>query len=438
MKELMKQYFKLECKPLKLVLTFLAMFLTGCLLLIFVNMMPEERIRLNIRNSVEMFEIQGNYPYMGVQETAYAADNWTEAVLMDIYYTADNAHPVYSAFVATEYRPENSTGVDRLVGVTQDAKWENSEKLLPRSCYWLGYGIFLRPLLNLFDYSHCRMLLNVVAYAVLMLMVGVIGKKLNWYTAVGFGTIMTIFHYYVLSLQYTLGIFCIFVAFAAIAYILYAKKEIAYLYFMFVIGILAAYFEWLSIPLVTFGLPVLFALVKKSENCENKSADLFNCVWQSGIGWCLGYGLMVLAKNVAAMTVIGNDAWKYFMERLSADSANSMTLREFVRAVLNLFYCVFPFNFIEGNRGRLLLIGIVVFVCVIILMRRKKLRARNLMLAIVGCAPIAWYIVFKGHVGHVGIEFRVLMISYLALWLILKEPLEELMQRKRGPLKKNG
>ncbi len=436
MKQSLKAYFKIECKPMKLLLTFLVMFLCGCLLLILVNLLPSERIRASIFNSVPFFEIQGNYPYMGVQETAYAADNWTEAVLLDIYYTADSEHPVYSAFVATEYRPENSTGVDRLVGVTQDKYWASSDKLLPRSSYWLGYSIFLRPLLCVFDYSRCRMLLNVISYAVLMLMVGIIGKKLNWYTAVGFGTIMTIFHYYVLSLQYTLGIFCVLVAFAAIAYILYAEKKISYLYFMFVVGILTAYFEWLSIPLVTFGLPVLIALVKKSESGENKLPDLFNCVWQSGIGWCLGYGLMIVAKNIAAMTVIGNDAWKYFMERLTADSAHSMTLREWGRAVLNLFHCVFPFNFIHGNSERLLLACCGAVICLIVILWMKQLRSRNIMLAIVGCAPLVWYIVFKGHVTHVGIEFRTLMISYLALWLILKEPLELFWEKRNSKRRK--
>lgn len=431
MKERWKSYFKLQIRPLELVLTFLIIFFGGCLLLILVNMLPKERIRLNIENSVALFEFQGDYPYMGVKETAYAMDNWTEAVLLDMYYTADSERPIYSAFVTTEYRPENSTGVQRLMTLVQDKKWESSDRLLPRSSYWLGYGIFLRPLLYMFNYSQCRMLLNVVAYAALMLIVGVIGKRLNWYTAVGFGTIMAIFHYYVLSLQYTLGIFCVLIAFAAILYILYAKKEISYLYLMFVVGILTAYFEWLSIPLITFGLPVLIALSKKSQNGENKFSELFNCVWQSGIGWCLGYGIMILAKNVAAMTVIGSDAWTYFVERLTADSANAMTLKDFVKAVLNLFYCVFPFSFLGGNWERLLLIGIVVLACILIVIRRKQNRARNVMLAIVGVSPMVWYAMFPGHVTHVGIEFRTLMIMYLAVWLIAKEPIERVFERRR-------
>ena len=213
MKELLKQYFRVECKPLKLILTFLVMFISGCLLLVLVNLLPSERIRQNILNSVSLFEIQGNYPYMGVQETAYAVDNWTEAVLLSFYYTSDCNHPIHSAFVATEYRTENSTGVDRLLGVVQDTHWRESEHLIIRSSYWLGYSIILRPLLYILDYQSCRMLLNTISYALLMLIVFLIGKKLDGYVAVGFGTIMTIFHYYVLSLQYTLGIFVVFIFF---------------------------------------------------------------------------------------------------------------------------------------------------------------------------------------------------------------------------------
>ena len=140
MKKILNKCLRLECNPFKLMLTFCVMFIVGCLLLILVNILPEGRIRKNIENSVGGFEVQGDYPYMGVQEVAYAADNWTEAVLLDIYYTADNTCPIYSAFVATEYRPESSTGVERLTTLVNDENWEGSDRLIARSSYWLGYG----------------------------------------------------------------------------------------------------------------------------------------------------------------------------------------------------------------------------------------------------------------------------------------------------------
>ena len=419
MRDKLKQYFEISIQPVKVLGTYICLFAAACILLILANMLPSERIRSNIWVSTSDFIREGNYPYMGIEETSYALDNWTEAVLLSFYYTADCTRPVYSAFIASAYQPDNSTGVERLELLVEDANWEQSPHILNRSSYWLGYGIFLRPLLLFFDYSTCRMLLNVASYALLVIVIVIMTKRLGGHDAIGFGITLTAFNYYLLSLQYTLGIFSVFVMYAAILYILYNKAKINYFYFMFIVGIFAAYFEWFSIPLITFGLPVLVSLQqirKKDINCP--FAQYFNTVFQSGIGWSVGYGIMVISKVFAAMSVVGMEAWSYFRERLTDDSS-TMQIRDFIKSVLQLIRCVFPFNMIDNDWVLTIVIGLILLFWIIMILGYKKNRDYNMIILIVAFAPLAWYFVFKGHIGHVGIEYRTLMISYYAGWIFL-------------------
>lgn len=419
MRQKCKEYLGISFEPLKLIVTYICLFLGGCILLILANLFPSERIRQNIATSVDEFITEGNYPYMGVRKTSYALDNWTEAVLLSFYYTSNSDHPIYSAFVATAYSPKDTTGVERLQYLLSDDAWEESSNLVNRSSYWLGYGIFLRPMLFFFDYQTCRMLLSTTAYVMLIVTVVLMAKKLGTYMAIGFGTTITIFHYYALSLQYTLGIFCVFIVFAAILYLLYNKSRINYFYFMFIIGIASSFFEWLSIPLITFGMPVLIMLeLARKEKPDYPFAKYFNIVFQSGAGWCLGYGIMVISKTIAAMSVIGTEAWDYFLQRFS-DNSSTIQLRSFIKILLNLVRCVFPFNMIDGNWEMVLVLAVILLFWFAMIICFQKIRNLNSILLLLAAAPFAWYWVFKGHVGHVGIEFRTLMISYYSGWMFL-------------------
>lgn len=421
--------FALELHPLKMFLVYIVLLIGGCILLILANTLPSEKVREHIASSVDLFVEQGNYPYMAVNEIPYALDNWTEAVLLNFYYTSDSDKPIYSALVSTEYRPENSTGVERLETLVNDTYWEKSDFLLRRSSYWLGYSIVLRPLLFFFEYQTCRILINVIAYAMLIALTVLIEKKLSTYVAVGFGTLMVLFQYYSLSAQYTLGIFCVFIAFITIIYLLYnnERKRIDYLYLMFIVGIATAYFEWFSIPLITWGLPVVLILfLEREKNNKCPFFTYFNCVFQCGMGWCLGYGLMILGKTLVSMMVIGSDSWQYFAERLTADSSVVLSSADFLKALLNLLHCIVPFIFIQGYRMQALILLMLLALCILVIGIYKKEREFNLILLIVAFAPIVWYSIFKGHVTHVGIEFRTFMISYFAVWMILKAPYDSL------------
>lgn len=417
----MKELFRVKANPLKLLKYYIILMGTGCLLLILVHCLPEERIREHIEYGSEFIIEEGNYPYMGIESGGHILDNYTDALLLNFNYVADSTRPVYSAFVAQAYQKQGVEGVNLLDELLNDDNWRTSV-VGDRSSNWLGMNIILRPLLFLFGFVQCRIILNIVSYLVLIITIIMIAKKAGGYLATGFGLTMIAFNYYSLSISFSLGVFCVLLACAVICYVLSREiSEINLLHVMFVTGIATAYVDWLSIPLITWGLPILVVLeVVYKQKQDTRFAEYFNAVFQSSVGWCLGYAGMIISKCMVAMAVQGSTALAFFLNRVSTDTA-SHSAGAFGGAVRKLYNCFFPFNVRQGDNSFFIAIMLsVILLTIAVLCISKKRAPFSLMVIIVSLAPMVYYVYVRGHVHHTGIEFRTLMISFFAVWIMLK------------------
>lgn len=430
---MIKKLFFCDFKLSVMIKIFLFIALIGCTLLVLVHCLPEERIRNNIAKSIEYMNEEGSYPYMGVKDIGFALDNYTEASLLNFMYTADNEKPLYSAFVQQEYFPKEwNSGVDCLNGAVNELGGEMSGKLSVRSSYWLGYSIFLRPLLFIRDYYDIRSINNVLAMILFAGIAVTMAKKINNYISLAFVTTLCCFNYYVLSLNITLGIFCVYVVYGAIAYILKKEEKINIGYTMLAIGALTAFFEWFSIPYITFGIPVVILLYIKRVNGNRTIIEYFNYLFQSSVSWIGGYGGMIILKPLIASLLTDNSAISSFTSRFLADSIDkTMTIAEFKMSVLQLLRLVFPLHFADdiNNRWIVHFIFMLFIIMVLCVFFYKDEIGYWLSLLIISVSPILWCIVFKGHIHHTGIDYRIWMVSLFVFFVMLEKPIKYLYKK---------
>jgi len=103
--KMLKKLFHYDVEWKKMLKIFVILAGIGCLLMILVYCIPEDRIRMNIVKSVGYMNEETCYPYMGIKDGGYVLDNYTEASLLNFMYMAEHTHPIYSAFVHREYFP---------------------------------------------------------------------------------------------------------------------------------------------------------------------------------------------------------------------------------------------------------------------------------------------------------------------------------------------
>lgn len=135
---------------------------------------------------------------------------------------------------------------------------EDYEILTSYERYWHGYLVTLKPLLFIFNYSQIRVL-NLIIESLLTILVlaSMYKRKLNEYI-IPYAISYLLLNPYVisLSLQYS-TIFYIFTISTLLILLVDKDKLVKYSYLLFLnIGIFTAYFDYLTYPMVSFGMPL--------------------------------------------------------------------------------------------------------------------------------------------------------------------------------------
>ena len=143
---------------------------------------------------------------------------------------------------------------------------------------------------------------------------------------------------------------------------------------------------------------------------------------------------MIISKTAIAIMIQGKEAFDFFVKRIQADTQSGGVLG-YIQGVYKLVCTIIPLNlFNEGSLIPKILIVAIVIGCVYITISHRDRRTINAIYLIVALAPFVYYLYAKGHISHVAIEFRTLMISCFSILLVF-ESLEKKM--KLISLKKN-
>ena len=272
---------------------------SGIILLCLVYCIPTFSIEKNVRDSaIHTIKEEGLYPEIIHMATSYL-DNWTDSIML-----AEAAHPNGESvlddamqvrrYVAHEF-PDQSLVI-----------WaETGEYIYETSYpqYWHGYLVFLKPLLTVTNLSGIRVI-NAAAQIILTLAVAVIlwktdkkGFVLPW--LIGIAMLMPAAMAKCMQFSSCFYIFTI----TTIAVLSNKKSENLYLVFLWA-GIATAYFDFLTYPISTFGVPAVFYLIRQQNTDIRKILKqllLFLLVWAAG------YGLMWGGKILFGGLLTGNN-----------------------------------------------------------------------------------------------------------------------------------
>nr|MCR5031438.1 hypothetical protein [Lachnospiraceae bacterium] len=263
------------------------------------------------------------------------------------------------------------------------------------SRYWHGYVVLLRPLLYFFDYWEIRILNGILQMLLVFALAMIVGK------ARGMKYALAIVSVYILLMPMALA-FClqyswIFYVTIGMMWLLAGKKEYwlsngRYCMFFALTGCLAIYFDLMTYPFISWGLPVVLLLLLSEESSP---LGHLRQVVASGICWLAGYlgmwvmkwiiGSAVLRQNLFARAMEEMKLWLFngedqglsFSERMVVlyENVSTYTYKLFV-CLLLIWFCFFVYRWIRY--------GIKV-----------SAKTPALLLITVGC--FVWYFVMAGH-----------------------------------------
>ncbi|MCM1540739.1 MAG: hypothetical protein NC121_05700 [Blautia sp.] len=241
------------------------MCLTGYLLLVAAYLIPEEYMQENMIESAKNFEMNTYPRLMGTRNSQL--DNFTDALmLLNASHVEEDESVFEQAVNVKRYGVVDRNPNESLINIYGEGGQEYEELSYAR--YWHGYLIFLKPLLALFEYGTIRYILMFVQlglFVTLIVKLTTVDKRMVIPTFMMwlFLNPVTI----MLSLQFSTVIIITLMAMSAIVFGSEYLKEYRFVWnvFFFLVGGLTSYFDFLTYPLVSLGVPLTLWLFLNSD-----------------------------------------------------------------------------------------------------------------------------------------------------------------------------
>ena len=388
----------------------------GFLLIVGVYAIPKGRMVNNISRSKELLETEGSYRYWAADILNTQSDNFSDSLMADIAINPGTGKLLYdsmiNSYVGWRDTDDSCQWLLRVAG--GEPFYEGYEQVV-YGRYWHGYLLWMKPLLLVFDIAEMR-IINMGIQLILLCWVMILLYReigITGCIAAGMGlfvmnpiTVAMTFHFS--DIYYNVLITLIVMLSMRRVF----QAEDAWWKLFAWSGIAVAFFDLMTYPLASLGIPLVIWLLLSNDGL---SRNLMNMIRYS-VYWVAGYAGMWVLKWLIGSAVTGYNLVSDGLGAVGLRSSGEVVNRNM--SYLNVLRENYTAMFTKPVPAFLVLIAVVLAV----LLAARKLRfsspalGKLIPLILVGCYPLVWYFVIRNHsIVHVWFAYRVTSISAAAL-----------------------
>ena len=410
--------------PLLLSLLFTLALTLACLI-------PRSALERNARASAGAILPRGGYPRaFHIPSKAFQLDYYTDSIMLNLAYEADARHPLRSALADSETVSALDQRTLLMLGGLATA---DSLQHLSYARYWHGYLIYLRPLLVWLDHGGVLLLIGVLlGVLTLLLLVALFPADRALAIPLAAALVLTNVAAVVQSLQ-LVQTFVLAVGLSLWMARTRRRSASFHTVAFLLAGGLTAFFDVLTAPLMTWGLPLLVVVhVLHREGRLGGFRRGLGLVVRSAAAWGYAYVACWASKWVLTSALLGQsviaDAFEQVAFRAGSRATNVSLMVDAlvgfavpvrISAPLVNIGALLEFD----NRARLMLnLGLYAALVVAALALLAAFRNRRLdgafvaLLVVVAAAPYAWYALTAEHAArHYWFTYRSQSITIAAL-----------------------
>lgn len=368
----------------------------GVGLLVLVWSIHAEKVEKNIASTAAILKEEGVGPSLSGLCTSQL-DNISDSIMFLEAGDESEGSALERAMLSSRGTYNDETDVVEIL----ERRYMNGETFsgtttYPR--YWHGYLVLLKPLLTILDFSGIR-ILNGICQILLVIVIACLMRKRGVKQYI-LPYVISYFMLMPLALAYSLQFSSCFYVFSvsSVLYLLFYNKPRWHWIVFLIAGILVAYIDLLTYPIVTFGMVAVFYLILQKEmNLNGTIAALI----KYAVSWGFGYAVMwgskwIIASSVTDVNVIKDaiDTIAYRTSNMQGDGNTAASLLV-VEADNFLMFLVTP-----------ILIVLVLFVIYNLIQLRKmngspgewkKLKLIAVPYVFVAVLPYLWYVFATNH-----------------------------------------
>lgn len=409
-----------------------------CILCLYLSsLIPSYLLKNNIQKSINEINDNGSKKVVNVFNKEIIFDTYADAMMINTAYSIDSENPFYSMLFA---KSNYISGVTEKI--IEDKAFEkdkmpyfpmvedlilliNGEKLvaIEYARYWHGYLILLRPLLTIFNYLEIKIISYIIHFILSIILVYKIKEKIGkkYVIPIIFG-IIAVEGYLVYScFEETIGFSIILIE----SIILLSDKFINKREYFFIIGMLTAFFDLLTIPVAIIIVPLILYIITSKDNFRVIMKESIKRVILAGIG----YVSMWFTKWLLVDLIYDRELIKNAVDQVL-----------YRTDILNI-----KFNYaLESNfyflGSPIVIYMVIIYVINIVLTIIEKVKFKkisevikeNLFLGIIGLLPIIWYLITREHsTSHAYFTYRNLIVTCICTQIMMIKILDKNVKRNK-------
>ena len=433
---------------LKYIYTFIILIIIYIILGVVTSAIPKNLIEENSKKSAEYLLEYNEGSDIVEKDTFYKEEyifNYTNTLMLNTAYSIDHNKPLESFMLArknyvsglteifnkdTQYDLVSASNIGyqnqiaEYYYITHQDLDVSIKESFEYARYWHGYLSILRPILILFSYETIEKLSVIFFILLLGWCTYLICKKTSKTSGILFLLSFIVMNSFYTSCSIN-EVSCFIIMFCANIYILLRYEKIKKMPLVFfVIGSVTNYIDLLTLPLITFAIPLsIYVLLKEKETKLNSKERIME-YFKTAIAWGLGYCLTWLAKWIIVDILynrnIINVALKQILYRMIGNGTEK----------------TYSYNFVIFNNMRFLgkqVLYMTVIISIIIMLigiiRNRGILIKNktnviqlLMFLIILLLPFIWFFVLKNHSAmHSRFTHRLFIISIFSFWIFLSK-----------------
>ena len=396
--------------------------------------LPREPIVKHIRQDSAYILSRGQHPTQRVLGFSSTLDGLTDAYMMSEAIPRPTQYtPLRQTILSPTLKiPSPGTEVATLyyqVNGKQTGAVEYSR-------YWHGYLVTLRPLLTLFSYRTAIAINAVLFFLLALTTLYMFYRSGGWFCAgallvalLAVGILAVPFCFQTSTMFY---IAFIGVILAALLNRRYEFEKFDWLLFV-VLGMLTSFFDFLTIPLLSLVLPLLYIVITSLPN--KKPAYLWKRVLLVAVCWAGGYIGFWAVKWLLVVLMQGPSAWQSIWATiLSRSSASEVPQSRLAAIAINIGN--FPLidrlsginRLVVALGGEMLLVALTgLFFWRKWTTKQRWFRASLFLFA--SQAPFIWYLLIANHsMLNALFTYRLLLVTIFASLLYLEYLLKPTIQ----------
>lgn len=405
----------------------------GLLLMTGVYMLPVERMRSHVAESHETFNYEGIYPQVIQEMKSSQLDNYTDALMYATAIHPGSGNALKDALYNVRYEYYDDSMTQSLNDYANDVVSKESLRYeLGYARYWHGYLVVLKPLLLFLNVSEIRLLNLFLQTFLLTLLLHLLAKGYGTRYAVPVIAAVLFLNPLALplSLQFS-WVYYIGLMGGIVVLVINDKFENNCQILFMALGMMTSYFDLLTYPLFTLGLPLGMYLIRRKDAEPMKRIAL---TFRFCFSWLAGYAVMwsgkwFLASLLGDMDMCEEIKFK-IIERTSMvnRSQQSITFQTVLAKVLS----------VVSNKVYLVSFALLFAVYAVLTVRQKRdCGARrkksfqeiilwNIPYILIVCMPLVWFAAMANHTNeHYWFTYRELSVAVLAVGIMMADILPD-------------